>query len=80
MTAGQYARTNRPTMGHASEQLVKDYQENRLKYHHDALVKGYTSVKADEYAAYDGRFGRGIVVFSNYTTSYSKISYYLEEV
>lgn len=78
MTAVQYARTTRPTMGTASDQLVKDYQDGKLKYHHEALVTGYTSVKGDEFASYDGRFGRGIVVFTNFTTAYSKISYYLE--
>ena len=79
MTAVQYARTTRPTMGQASDQLVKNYQDGKLKYHHDALVTGYTSVKSDEYASYDGRFGIGIAVFSTYTTKYSKVSYYLEE-
>ena len=78
MTAVQYAITTRSTMVPASEQLVKDYQDGKLKYHHDALVTGYTSVKGDQFASYDGRFGRGIVVFSNYTTAYSKVSYYLE--
>lgn len=78
MTAAQYARTTRPTMGDASDQLVKDYKDGKLKYHHDALVTGYTSVKGDQFASYDGRFGRGIAVFSNYTCAYSKVSYYLE--
>ena len=78
MTAAQYALTTRPTMGNASEQLVKDYQGGKLKYHHDALVTGYTSVKGDQYASYDGRFGRGLAVFSNYTSYYSRVSYYLE--
>lgn len=78
MTAAQYARTYRTTMNHASDQLVKDYQDGKLKYHHEALVTGYTSVKGDEFASYDGRFGRGIVVFTNFTTAYSKVSYYLE--
>lgn len=78
MNAAQYARTTRPTMGQASNKLVKDYHDGKLKYHHDALVTGYTSVKGDEYASYDGRFGRGIAVFSTYTTLYSKVSYYLE--
>lgn len=77
MTASRYAKNTRPTMGHASEQLVKDYQEGKLKYHHDALVTGYTSVKGDEFASYDGRFGRGLAVFTNFKTSYSKVSYYL---
>lgn len=78
MTAVKYAITTRSSMGCASEQLLQDYQDGKLKYHHDALVTGYTSVKGDQYASYDGRFGRGIVVFSNYTTVYSRISYYLE--
>lgn len=78
MTAAQYALTTRPTMGNASERLVKDYQDGKLKYHHDALVTGYTSVKGDQYASYDGRFGRGLAVFSNYTSYYSRVSYYLE--
>ena len=78
MTAASYAKNNRPTMGHASEPLVKAYHDGVLNYHHDALVTGYTSVKGDEYASYDGRFGRGIVVFSNYNTHYSKVTYYLE--
>lgn len=65
-------------MGPASEQLVKDYHDGKLKYHHDALVTGYTSVKGDDFASYYGRFGRGIAVFSNYTSYYSKVSYYLE--
>ena len=78
MTAAQYARTYRTTMNRASDQLVKDYQDGKLKYHHEALVTGYTSVKGDEFASYDGRFGRGIVVFTNFTTAYSKVSYYLE--
>lgn len=80
MTAAQYARTNRPTMDHANEQLVQDYQDGKLKYHHDALVTGYTSVKGDEFASYDGLFGRGIAVFTHYTTAYSKVSYYIQEV
>lgn len=78
MTAVQYAITTRSTMGQTSEQLVKLYHDGKLKYHHDALVTGYTSVKGDQYASYDGRFGRGLVVFSNYTTAYSRVSYYLE--
>lgn len=77
MTASQYAKINRPTMGHASEQIVKDYEDNKLRYHHDALVTGYTSVKGEEFASYDGRFGRGIAVFTNYSSRYSKVSYYL---
>ena len=78
MRASEYALTTRPTMGNASEQLVKNYQDGKLKYHHDALVTGYTSVKGDQYASYDGRFGRGLAVFSNYTSYYSRVSYYLE--
>ena len=78
MTAAQYARTTRPTMGDVSEQLVKDYHDGKLKYHHDALVAGYTSVKGDQYASYDGRFGRGLAVFSNYNSRYSRVFYYLE--
>lgn len=78
MKASEYARITRPTMGHASELLVKAYHDGVLNYHHDALVTGYTSVKGDEYASYDGRFGKGIVVFSNYNTRYSKVTYYLE--
>ena len=78
MTAAQYAITYRTTMNRASDQLVKDYQDGKLKYHHEALVTGYTSVKGDEFASYDGRFGRGLAVFSNYTCAYSKVSYYLE--
>ena len=80
MRASQYARTTRPTMSYASEQLLKDYQDGKLKFHHDALVTGYTSVKGDQYASYDGRFGRGLAVFSNYTSAYSKVSYYIQEV
>lgn len=78
MRAAHYARITRPTMGCASDQLVKDFKDNKLRFHHEALVTGYTSVKGDEYASYDGRFGRGLVVFSNYTTAYSRVSYYLE--
>ena len=78
MRALEYALTTRPSMGYASEQLVKDYQDGKLKYHHDALVTGYTSVKGDQYASYDGRFGRGLAVFSNYTGYYTRVSYYLE--
>lgn len=77
MTASQYAK-NRPTMGHASEQLVKDYEDGKLTFHHYAFVTGYTSVKGDEFASYDGRFGRGIAVFRNYNTRYSRVYYYLE--
>ena len=78
MTAAQYARTTRPTMGHASDQLITDYRKGNLKLHHVAKVTGYTSVKGDEFASYDGRFGRGLAVFTNYTCAYSLISYYLE--
>ena len=78
MTAVQYARITRPTMGAASEQLVQDYQDGKLKYHHDALVTGYTSVKGDQYASYDGRFGKGLVVFTNFNSRYSRVFYYLE--
>ena len=79
MTAAQYARSTRTTMWNASGQLVKDYKEGKLKFHHNALVRGYTSVKGDEYAEYEGRFGRGIAVFSHYTSYYSKVSYYMKE-
>ena len=78
MTAAQYARTTRPTMGKASEQLIKDYKDKKLRFHHDALVRGYTSVKGEEYASYDGRFGRGLAVFTTCTTAYSRVFYYLE--
>ena len=78
MTAAQYARTTRPTMGHASEQLVQDYQDGKLRYHHDALVTGYTSVKCNEFASYDGRFGKGLAVFINFNSRYSRVFYYLE--
>lgn len=78
MNAAQYARTTRPTMGHASEQLVKDFLDNKLRFHHGALVTGYTSVKGEDFASYDGRFGKGIAVFTNYNTRYSRVYYYVE--
>lgn len=78
MTACEYAKISRPTMWPASEALVANYKAGQLRLHHDALVIGYTSVKGDEYAAYDGRFGRGVAVFSNYTCAYSRVSYYVE--
>lgn len=78
MNAAEYARTTRPTMGQASEQLIKDYKDKKLRFHHDALVTGYTSVKCNEFASYDGIFGKGLAVFSNYNTRYSRVFYYLE--
>lgn len=77
MTALQYAINTRPTMGPASEQLVREFEDGKLRFHHDALVTGYTSVKGQEFASYNGRFGRGIAVFTNYNTRYSKVSYYI---
>lgn len=79
MTAAQYARENRPTMGTASEQLVQEYRDGKLKYHHTAFVRGYTSAKADDFASYNGRFGEGLAVFKKYTTSYSTVSYYIKQ-
>lgn len=78
MKADQYAKTTRSTMGHASEQLVKDFLDNKLRFHHSALVTGYTSVKGEDFASYDGRFGKGIAVFTNYNTRYSRVYYYVE--
>ena len=78
MNAAQYAITTRPTMGHASEQLIQDFKDKKLRFHHDAFVTGYTSLKGNEFASYDGRFGKGLVVFTNYNTRFSRVSYYLE--
>ena len=78
MTAAQYARTACTTMGHANEQLIKDYKDKKLRFHHDALVIGYTSVNCNEFASYDGRFGKGLAVFINFNTRYSRVFYYLE--
>lgn len=78
MRALDYAILTRPTMGQASDKLISDYRKGNFRLHHVAIVTGYTSVKGDEFASYDGRFGKGLVVFTNYTSRYSLISYYVE--
>lgn len=78
MKAVEYAIITRPTMGYASDQLLKDYKDKKLRFHHDALVTGYTSVKCNEFASYDGRFGKGLAVFINFNSRYSRVFYYLE--
>ena len=79
MTAAEYSKLNRPTMGQPCEQLISDYRNGKLKFHHTAIVRGYTSVKADDFASYEGRFGKGLAVFTNYTCAYSTVSYYIKQ-
>lgn len=79
MRAVEYAKINCPTIGTASEELIQEYRDGKLKYCHTTIVTGYTSVKAEDFAAYDGRFGKGLAVFSNFTCAYSTVSYYIKQ-